>query len=65
LLVGESKVNAKRRVDEALPLLLGDNVAGVVVQRLGVLGAQVDDFAVGRDARRSDGLGEDGVSASD
>lgn len=65
-LVGEAKGNTKRRVDITLPLLLGDDVPGVLVQTLDVLGIELDEIVlVGCDALGSDRLGQDGVASGD
>jgi hypothetical protein len=62
-LVGETERHAERRVDITLPLLLGDNLSRVLVQHLDVLGIELDEVLVGRDALGCDRLGQDGVAA--
>jgi len=60
-LVGEAKIDAERRVDEALDLAAGCDLG----ERLEVAVVEVDDFEVGLDARLGDGLWQDGGTAGD
>lgn len=60
LLIGEAEVDTERRVDKALELALGLEAIAVLAKGSQILGVQVDQVgAVGLNAGRGDGLGQD------
>jgi hypothetical protein len=60
LLIGEAKVDSERRVDKALELAFGLEAIAVLAKGSHILSVQVDQVgAVGLDAGRGDGLGQD------
>lgn len=65
LLVREAKVDAERRVDVAVQLVLLGQLIRVVGQELEVVVVQGDDVEVGGDARRRDRLGDHGAASFD
>jgi len=64
-LVGESKVNPKRREDETLERLSCGEIVAVLGDSSDVRVIQVDQFPVVFDTRGGDGLGENGGATGD
>lgn len=64
-LVGESKVNAKWRVDVTLQLLLGRKIIRVGAKLLHVLVVELDNFEVGLDTGGGDGFGDNSAATGD
>lgn len=64
-LVGESKVNTKWRIHEALKLVLLGELVRVVVQQLDILIVELDDVHVLLDPVRVDRFGQDCAAAGD
>ncbi len=64
-LIREAKVHAKRRVHIALNLAFLDKLVRVAIQKLNVVGVEIDELLVLLNALRRHRFGENGAATGD